>query len=92
MTTLQNAMNYTARELDALPRLAQGQAADLKVDDGDGVRVWLHRTGLADGEPYEHTITVETLTDGRWTDHASYDGGELDDDELDEGGSYELSA
>lgn len=66
--------NITAAELDKLPTLAQGQAADLKFDDGT-FRYWLHRTGIEDGEPYENTISVEKLENGRWIDIDSYDGG-----------------
>lgn len=67
----------TAQELDELPRLAQGQAADLKID-ADGVRFWQHRTGLLDGEPFENTISVEQYDGERWETVAEYDGGELD--------------
>ena len=68
---------YTARELDALPTLAVGQADNLKVDDGDGVRIWLSRVGIADGYPYEHTVMVERIIDGVWTTTDTYDGGAL---------------
>lgn len=56
----------TAAELEDLPRLAQGQADDLKVDDGDGWRVWLCRCGVEDGMPFDNQVTVERLIDGRW--------------------------
>lgn len=68
--------NITAAELDKLPTLCQGQAADLKFDDGT-YRYWLHRTGIADGEPWENTISVEKLEKGRWIDIDSYDGGPI---------------
>ena len=68
--------NITAAELDRLPTLSQGQVADLKFDDGT-YRYWLHRTGLDDGEPWENTVSVEKLEDGRWVDIDSYDGGPI---------------
>jgi hypothetical protein len=59
------ARRYTLAELEAMPTLSQGHDADLKVDDGR-TRVWLHRTGPEDGEPYPHTVTVETYDGNRW--------------------------
>lgn len=61
-------------ELDALPTLNEGYTADLKWENGDDLRFWVHRTTLADGEPFERTVTVETYDGQRWTDHAVYDG------------------
>lgn len=58
-------MRYTAAALKAMPTLAVGQADDLKVDE-DGERVWLARTAIADGEPYDDKITIERLENGRW--------------------------
>ena len=38
-------MKHTREEIEDLPTLAEGQAADLKIDtDDDGLRVWLNRT------------------------------------------------
>jgi hypothetical protein len=51
---------YTAAELQAMPTLSTGQADDLKVDTGTE-RVWLSRCTVADGEPYDHKVTVESL-------------------------------
>lgn len=68
-------LNPTAAELDKLPTLCQGQAADLKFDDGT-YRYWLHRTGIEDGEPYENTISVEKL-ENCWIEIDSYDGGSI---------------
>lgn len=68
---------YSARGLAQLPTLAQGQTDDLKLDDG-AHRVWLARTTRADGETFEHRISVEELTPrGRWETIADYDGGSL---------------
>lgn len=54
-----------------------GQDADLRFD-GNGVRLWVHRTGLDDGELVENAITVELLLDSnqesRWVTVATYDG------------------
>ena len=63
----------TAQELSKRSTLATGQADDLKVDTGD-VRFWLSRTGLADGEPFENTVTIELLEDDGWTTYLRYDG------------------
>lgn len=64
---------YTTEELEELPVISQGQADDCHVDSGS-VRVWLSRTGVADGEPFDNTVTVERLQDGAWVEVAKYDG------------------
>lgn len=66
-------MSYTADELNDMPTLAVGQTDDLKVDTGEE-RVWLARTGVDDGEPYNNRVSHETLVDGRWEDDGSYQG------------------
>ena len=57
--------------------ITTGQDADLRFD-GNGVRLWVHRTGLDDGEPFENSITVEVLTDVNqecyWRTVEIYDG------------------
>lgn len=58
-------MQYTLSELEPLPTLAQGQADDLKLDNGE-FRVWLSRCGTADGAKHDNGVTVERLVDGRW--------------------------
>lgn len=45
--------------------LAVGQAADLKVTTAL-VRIWLVRTGTADGEPSNREVEVEILDNGTW--------------------------
>jgi len=71
----------STRELEELPVIAQGQADDLHVENFDGptfkgVRVWLSRTGVADGEPYENTVTIEVQDYGsnQWQQLYVYDG------------------
>jgi hypothetical protein len=64
---------YWLRELEAMPTLAAGQDADLKVETPD-TRVWVGRCGLADGEPYEHPIYIEELINGRWFVVSELDG------------------
>ena len=61
------------QELEDLPRLAQGQADDLKVDAGDGWRVWLCRCGVEDGMPFDNQVTVERCVDGRWLEVAVWE-------------------
>lgn len=64
---------YSTGELEGLPVLSQGQADDCHIDTGE-VRVWLSRTGVEDGEPFDNTVTVERLQDGAWVEVAKYDG------------------
>jgi hypothetical protein len=63
----------SASELDGIDTIMSGWNADLKIDNGV-TRVWVARTGLDDGEPYESTVYVETNRDGVWTDFGHYDG------------------
>lgn len=65
---------YTLAELEALPTIRQGHFDNLKIETfGDPpTRVWLARTGVEDGEPYDNRVTVETLQDGCWIEAKSY--------------------
>ena len=67
---------YTLEKLNRMPTINGGQFDNLKLDDGD-TRVWLSRGTVADGEPYDNKVTIETLTDGRWciTDVYQAEGG-----------------
>jgi len=67
----------TTAELEDTPTLSKGWCGDLKVDDGE-TRVWLYRVGLADGAPYENTVLVERLVDGRWETEVFYNGDDPD--------------
>lgn len=64
-------MRYKLAELEALPTLSVSQSDDLKVDTGTR-RVWLARTGVADGEPYENRVTVEEYDGDRWNTTEEY--------------------
>jgi hypothetical protein len=55
----------TYQELEAMPTLSVGQAANLKIDTGT-MRVWVSRCGLADGET--QPVQVERFEFGRWVD------------------------
>ena len=57
---------FTLQELERMPTLCVGQADDLKVEE-DGVRVWLSRCSVEDGEPYDNKVTVEKWVNLRWT-------------------------
>ena len=61
---------HMTRDIENLPTLSEGQADDLKVEttlgDGTPARVWLSRCGVADGEPWENTVSLETRSEGRW--------------------------
>lgn len=71
-------------DLEALPVLSQGQADDCHYEGEDdhgplaGVRfrIWLSRTGRADGEPFNNTVTVEEFSpvSGQWATRLLYDG------------------
>jgi CDGSH-type Zn-finger protein len=63
---------YTLDELEALPTLAVGQADNLKIDNGDGLRVWLCRCGVEDGMPYNNQVTIEEYDGERWSDVETY--------------------
>lgn len=58
---------YTLQELKDSKTISQDQTSDLKVE-GRGVRVWLSRCTVADGEPYNNKVTVEFYHQykGRW--------------------------
>ena len=72
--TLDRNSRPDARDLEELPVLCQGLADDLHYEQ-DGVRFWLSRTGLADGEPFDNTVTIEVLwSDRRWHEYVVYDG------------------
>lgn len=71
-------MEHTAQELSELPTLSSGYTGNLKIDDGER-RVWLERTTVSDGEPYENKVTIERLSsNGRWTTVDTYPGGPIE--------------
>ena len=51
--------NYTLAYLQSLPTLCVGQSCDLKIDNSKN-RIWLSRCTVADGEPYDNKVTVES--------------------------------
>lgn len=67
---------YSAQQLSDMPTLGMAHTANLKIDDGER-RVWLERTGVADGEPFDNKITVERLLEGTWITVAEYPGGPI---------------
>jgi hypothetical protein len=72
-------LGWDAQRLSEEPALSEGQADTLHLEEADRYRLWLSRTGVADGEPYENTITVEEKQGGSWVRVVKYDGGELDE-------------
>ncbi len=72
---------YSKEELDAMPTLAEGQAHDLKVDEG-GFRWWLSRMTEEDGE--ECAVYVEARIGGRWVDVHCYGEPDNQDDLYDD--------
>lgn len=65
---------YTKEQIAWLPTLAVGQTCDLKIEE-PGRRVWLARTGVEDGEPFDNKITIELQdTAGRWYVASEYEG------------------
>lgn len=79
MKHYQGVPRYRYAELADMPTLAVGQAEDLKVETttltGQPCRVWLSRTGPADGEPFRHTASVETFDQrtSQWNTLYQYD-------------------
>ena len=68
--------------LEDMPTLSEGYTCDLKVDR-NGLRIWLHRTSIEDGEPYRDTVTVECRdAEGCWHDVLTYDGADPADQTL----------
>jgi hypothetical protein len=57
--------NYTLKELEELETISQGQADDLKIEDGN-IRVWLSRMTIEDGMPYNNQVSIEKLQNGAW--------------------------
>jgi hypothetical protein len=70
-----------AGELEALPVLHQGQADDCHIDE-DGVRYWLSRCTVEDGEPCDDKVTIEVyrkdVRNGSWVEECVYDGRTLE--------------
>lgn len=60
-------------ELLELDVIDEGYTCDLHYDDGV-VRLFVARTSSEDGEPFDNTVYVEQLTNGRWADLGYYDG------------------
>ncbi|MBD2499880.1 hypothetical protein [Anabaena azotica] len=58
-------MKYTLHELNRLPTICTSQADDLKIEK-NGVRVWLSRCTVEDGEPFNNKVTVEKCENGCW--------------------------
>lgn len=65
------------RWLEDQPTLATGQADDLKVEvvfgenaEHASVRIWLARTGVADGESINNNVSIEVFdrNNGVWTE------------------------
>lgn len=56
---------FTLTELNEMPTLHQGHFANLKFEEGN-CQVWLARTTVADGEPYDNRVTVEFLNEDGW--------------------------
>lgn len=64
--------HFTLRELEKMSTRAQGQADDLKYETST-YRVWLSRCTVADGEPYNHKVTVEHVgRAGQWVTVEEY--------------------
>lgn len=66
-------MRFRVDELEKLPTISRGQAADLKIAT-EGTRVWLSRCTVEDGEPYNNKVTIEKLYNGKWTVVDEYEG------------------
>jgi len=60
-------------ELYNMPTLCVGQTDNLKIETPD-TRVWLARTGVEDGEPFNNRVTIEAIIDRRWKVVAEFQG------------------
>ena len=63
---------YTLKQLEELKTISQGQADDLKIEDGN-TRVWLSRMTIEDGMPYNNMISIEKLQNGCWSTIEEYE-------------------
>lgn len=63
----------TANELRAFPVAIQGQADDLRLEI-TGLRYWVSRMTVEDGEPVDDKVTIEAYNNGRWRTVYVYDG------------------
>jgi len=63
---------YTLKQLEGLETISQGQADDLKIEDGN-TRVWLSRMTIEDGMPYNNQVAIEKLQDGCWSTIEEYE-------------------
>jgi hypothetical protein len=65
-------MQYTLKQLEAMPTIEQGHTDDLKIRTfGDGhahkkpsTKVWLSRLTVEDGQPYNNQVTIEHYLPG----------------------------
>lgn len=79
MITIDEIMRYPPKALASLPTLAQGQAADLKVESkwyDEPIRYWLNRVGPEDGA--EFPVEVEAFDGHKWIHIGGY--GSFDDE------------
>jgi len=67
---------HLLKDLEKRKTLAVGQTDDLKIDTGT-TRVWVARTTIEDGEPFNNRISVEKFNrkTGRWEIVDEYEGG-----------------
>ena len=65
---------WTVNRLSNMATIHVGHTCDLKYETGT-VRIWLARTGVADGEPYNNKVTIERLIEGQWATFAQFPAG-----------------
>ena len=58
-------MQYSLTYLKRRPTLSVGQTDDLKIETPSR-RVWLARTGVQDGEPFNNRVSIEELSNNGW--------------------------
>ena len=58
-------MRYSLTYLKRRPTLFAGQTDDLKIETSIR-RVWLARTGIQDGEPFNNRVSIEELSNNGW--------------------------
>ncbi|GAG28543.1 unnamed protein product, partial [marine sediment metagenome] len=70
---LENLQRFTAAELEELPTLSQGQAENLKYEDGP-IRVWIQRGQKGVDYSPELEVSIEVFRGGRWEVAETYEG------------------
>lgn len=64
---------YSFETLEKKPTISDALTGALKIHT-ENHRYWISGYGIEEGEPFEHTIYVESKVDGRWVLLDCYNG------------------